>query len=137
MIGIFWGCDGPPELGTPPRLYMQVVLAVLDEIEARNPGGLLEDEELQIIAAAGLSMADAGIAAWHYKYSPEHMMWRPVLGIIMVWGRLSLPNRVAATRPSGYQWERLRPDARLSRIPIGTCDLWSGGIPASSNFPRA
>ncbi len=33
VIGIFWGYDGPPELGTPPRLYMQVVLAVLDEIE--------------------------------------------------------------------------------------------------------
>ena len=32
VIGIFWGYDGPPELGTPPRLYMQVVLGVLDEM---------------------------------------------------------------------------------------------------------
>jgi len=28
--GIFWGYDGAQEIGTPPRLYMQVVLAVLD-----------------------------------------------------------------------------------------------------------
>jgi vanadium chloroperoxidase len=81
VTGIFWGYDGPPELGTPPRLYMQVVLAVLDEIEVRNPGGLTEQEELQIIAATGLAMADAGIDAWFYKYSPDHMMWRPILGI--------------------------------------------------------
>lgn len=26
-------------------------------------------------------MADAGIDAWHYKYAPTHMMWRPAVGI--------------------------------------------------------
>lgn len=81
VVGIFWGYDGAPELGTPPRLYMQVVLTVLDVIEARKPGKLDIGEELAIIAGVAIAMADAGVEAWHYKYSDEHMMWRPVVGI--------------------------------------------------------
>jgi len=81
IIGIFWGYDGPPELGTPPRLYMQVVLTVLDAIEARTPAALNTMQELDVIAGAAVALSDAGIDAWHYKYSPEHMMWRPVVGI--------------------------------------------------------
>lgn len=59
VIGIIWGYDGPPQLGTPPRLYMQVVLAVLDDFQSRDPDGLNEQEELQIIAATALAMAVA------------------------------------------------------------------------------
>lgn len=81
MIGIFWGYDGASELGTPPRLYMQVVLQILDEIDARAPDKLTVLDELKIVAAIGLAMADAGVEAWRYKYSPDHMMWRPVHGI--------------------------------------------------------
>ena len=81
IIGIFWGYDGPQDLGTPPRLYLQVVLEVLDAIEARMPGKLNVGDELAIIAGVGIAMADAGIHAWHYKYSEDHMMWRPVIGI--------------------------------------------------------
>ena len=81
VIGVAWGYDGPPELGTPPRLYMQVVLTVLDAIEARSPGTLDTADELLILAGVGIAMADAGIDAWHYKYAPTHMMWRPAVGI--------------------------------------------------------
>ena len=81
VIGIAWGYDGPQELGTPPRLYLQVVLTVLDCIEERNPGQLEELDELGVIAGAAVAMADAGIDAWHYKYAPSHMMWRPAVGI--------------------------------------------------------
>lgn len=81
VIGIAWGYDGPPELGTPPRLYLQVVLTVLDAIEARMSGQLTSADELAIIAAVGIAMADAGIDAWFYKYAPTHMMWRPAVGI--------------------------------------------------------
>ena len=80
-IGIFWGYDGPSEIGTPPRLYMQVVLTVLDNIEAQGVATLSKIDELTIIAGIGIGMADAAIDAWHYKYSPDHMMWRPVVGI--------------------------------------------------------
>jgi vanadium chloroperoxidase len=81
VIGIAWGYDGPQELGTPPRLYLQVVLTVLDSIEERNPGQLTESEELAVIAGVAVAMADAGIDSWHYKYAPTHMMWRPAVGI--------------------------------------------------------
>lgn len=80
-IGIFWGYDGPQELGTPPRLYLQVALTVLDNVEAATPNKLNTADELRIVAAIGIAMADAGIQAWHYKYSPDHMMWRPAAGI--------------------------------------------------------
>ncbi|RZL30233.1 MAG: hypothetical protein EOP35_24165, partial [Rubrivivax sp.] len=83
FIGIAWGYDGPPKLGTPPRLYMQAVLSVLDRL-AQAPAGaprLTLAEELEIIAGVGLAMAEAGIDAWHYKYAPTHMMWRPAVGV--------------------------------------------------------
>jgi vanadium chloroperoxidase len=81
VTGVFWGYDGPPEIGTPPRLYMQVALSVLDDVH-RLPGSPVKlREELQVIAGVGLVMAEAGIDAWFYKYSPDHMLWRPALGI--------------------------------------------------------
>ena len=38
-------------------------------------------DELKVIAGVGIAIADAGIDAWHYKYSPLHMLWRPTIGI--------------------------------------------------------
>lgn len=81
VIGIAWGYDGPQEIGTPPRLYLQVVLTVLDSIEERNPGQLQDLDELAVVAGIAVAMADAGINAWHYKYALSHMMWRPAVGI--------------------------------------------------------
>jgi hypothetical protein len=81
FIGIAWGYDGPPELGTPPRLYMQVVLSVLDAIDQADQNKLSEADELIAVAGVAIAMADAGIDAWHYKYAPTHMMWRPAVGI--------------------------------------------------------
>lgn len=80
-IGIFWGYDGAKGLGTPPRLYMQVVMAVLDDFVSRRASWMTQRRYLEAVAAVGVAMADAGIQAWHYKYSVPHMMWRPVLGI--------------------------------------------------------
>jgi vanadium chloroperoxidase len=102
VIGIAWGYDGPSEIGTPPRLYLQVVLSVMDSIQERNPGQLSELEELTITAAASVAMADAGIDAWFYKYSPNHMMWRPAVGI---------PNAVPGNGVAIPNWRPLgRPD---------------------------
>jgi len=81
IIGIYWGYDGPPELGTPPRLYLQVVLEVLDTLEARSRGALSASDELLIVAAIAIAMSDAAINAWHFKYKDTHMMWRPAVGI--------------------------------------------------------
>lgn len=75
-IGLYWAYDGPEEIGTPPRLYLQVALAVLDARGPLSPGAFLD-----VVSACAVAMGDAGIQAWHYKYSPDHMLWRPVLGI--------------------------------------------------------
>ncbi len=112
VTGIYWGYDGPAELGTPPRLYLQVLLAVLDNVEIGKPGALSVNDELRIAAAAAVAMADAGIEAWHYKYAGTHMLWRPALGI---------PRALAGNGVPDPTWEPLgRPDTNgntLNRTP--------------------
>jgi membrane-associated phospholipid phosphatase len=72
-IGIFWGYDGANKIGTPPRLYNQFVVAAEDFKK------LGSKEQINVLAAINAAMADAGIAAWHWKYAYD--FWRPVLGI--------------------------------------------------------
>jgi hypothetical protein len=72
-IGIFWGYDGARELGTPPRLYNQIVRKVADK-KTNTP-----EENAQLFAMVNVAMADAGILAWEQKYI--HDLWRPVVGI--------------------------------------------------------
>ena len=73
VVGLFWGYDGANKLGTPPRLYNQVVLATA-EFQA-----LPHAKQVNVLAAINVAMADAGIAAWHWKY--EYDFWRPVVAI--------------------------------------------------------
>ncbi|PXF44372.1 Vanadium chloroperoxidase [Gracilariopsis chorda] len=72
-IGIFWGYDGAPRLGTPPRLFLQTVLAI-DEVQE-----LSLPHSVRAITAVGVSMADAGIAAWYWKFFYD--LWRPTSGV--------------------------------------------------------
>lgn len=104
FTGIAWGYDGPPRLGTPPRLYMQAVLSVLDHLgsTASTAKTLSTAEELEVVAGVGLAMAEAGIDAWYYKYAPTHMMWRPAVGIpkaIAADGTLPVPGWLPLGRP--------------------------------------
>jgi len=73
LIGIYWGYDGALELGTPPRLYNQIVREVA--IAQGNSVG----ENARLFALVNVAMADAGILAWDQKYF--HDLWRPVVGI--------------------------------------------------------
>ena len=74
-IGIFWGYDGSNKLGTPPRLYNQVVV----KCDAFNDSNVSHATRINVLAAINAAMADAGIAAWHWKYVYD--FWRPVLAI--------------------------------------------------------
>jgi vanadium chloroperoxidase len=114
-IGIYWAYDGPAGLGTPPRLYMQVALAVLDAIAARPNTWLDEAGLLKALTAAAVGMADAGIQAWHYKFSETHMMWRPVLGI----RKASDPET-----PADPSWR-----------PLGRPDTNGTALAVTPNFP--
>lgn len=72
-IGIFWAYDGTPGLGTPPRLYNQIVRTIA--ISRRNT----VEANATLFLLVNLSMADAGIQCWYTKYVYE--FWRPVIGI--------------------------------------------------------
>ncbi|MBW4650752.1 MAG: phosphatase PAP2 family protein [Kastovskya adunca ATA6-11-RM4] len=73
LIGIFWGYDGAIRLGTPPRLYNQIVRRVA------IAKGNTEDQNARLFALVNVAMGDAGILAWDQKYI--HDLWRPVVGI--------------------------------------------------------
>ena len=73
VIGIFWAYDGTVGLGTPPRLYNQIVRRVAI---AR---GNSEAENARLFALVNAALGDAGILAWDQKYI--HEFWRPVVGI--------------------------------------------------------
>jgi hypothetical protein len=73
LRGIYWAYDGALDLGTPPRLYNQIVREV-----AKNKNNSTEDNA-RLFALVNVAMADAGILAWDQKY--KHDLWRPVLGI--------------------------------------------------------
>jgi vanadium-dependent haloperoxidase-like protein len=73
LIGIFWAYDGSAELGTPPRLYNQIVRRVA--IAQKNT----EAQNAHLFALVNAAMGDAGILAWDQKY--QHDLWRPILGV--------------------------------------------------------
>lgn len=73
VVGLYWGYDGPAGLGTPPRLYNQIVRVVA---EAQ---GNTEAQNARLFALVNIAMGDAGILAWDQKY--VHNLWRPVVGI--------------------------------------------------------
>jgi len=73
QIGIYWGYDGTPGLGTPPRLYNQIVVQIAEQ------KGTDAIELARLLALVNVAMADAGLACWETKYREE--FWRPITGI--------------------------------------------------------
>jgi hypothetical protein len=79
LIGIYWGYDGAKKLGTPPRLYNQILRTLAlgkDIVTGRKTN---QEENAELFAMANAAMGDAGILAWEQKY--HHNFWRPVLGV--------------------------------------------------------
>jgi len=72
-IGIYWGYDGTPGLGTPPRLYNQIAVQIADQ------KGSNAIELARLLALVNVAMGDAGIAIWESKY--VYQFWRPITGI--------------------------------------------------------
>ena len=70
-VGTFWAYDGAPGLGTPPRLYNQLIREVL---ALQNYSAA---DWARFLALCNLAMANASIIAWRGKY--EHAIARPVL----------------------------------------------------------
>ena len=80
VIGVYWAYDGANRLGTPPRLYNQIIRQIAMK---RSPGSSTtpntEGENARLFAFVNAAMGDAGILAWEQKYC--HDFWRPVVGI--------------------------------------------------------
>lgn len=73
VIGTYWAYDGAAEIGTPPRLYNQIVRRIA--IARKNS----DAQNARLFALVNVAMGDAGILAWEQKY--KHDLWRPVIGI--------------------------------------------------------
>jgi vanadium chloroperoxidase len=73
LIGIYWGYDGAAGLGTPPRLYNQIIRKVATKM-VNTPA-----QNARLFALVNTAMADVGILAWDQKYIWN--FWRPVVGI--------------------------------------------------------
>ncbi len=74
-IGLFWAYDAARLIGTPPRLYNQIVAQIAEADELSTP------EMARLLALCNLAMADSGIVCWEAKY--RYQIWRPVIGIPM------------------------------------------------------
>jgi Vanadium chloroperoxidase N-terminal domain len=72
-IGLYWGYDGARGLGTPPRLYNQILAKIA------NAMGNNEARNARLFGLANAAMGDCGIYAWRDKYLYD--LWRPVVGI--------------------------------------------------------
>lgn len=112
LIAIFWAYDGAKGIGTPPRLYNQIVRAVAvqqNHTVAQNA---------RLFALVNTAMGDAGILAWDDKY--RHDLWRPVVGI-----REEHPSM----GPTGMAGSGLDPDCDPSWLPLGAPSTNRPGVP--------
>ncbi len=73
FIANYWGYDGVPLIGVPPRVYNQITAQIAD--------GQVDDplDYARVLALTNVGMADAAIASWDSKY--YYNLWRPVSGI--------------------------------------------------------
>lgn len=76
----FWAYDGANLIGTPLRLFNQILRKVAWE---KKPGGPTSEQTnadfARLFALVNASLADAGIFAWQEKYFFE--FWRPLSGV--------------------------------------------------------
>ncbi len=73
LVGIYWAYDGASRIGTPPRLYNQIVRRIAEQ------RGNDAAANARLFALINVAMGDAGKWAWREKF--RHDLWRPVLGI--------------------------------------------------------
>ncbi|MGH2770044.1 MAG: hypothetical protein ACRDJF_05910 [Actinomycetota bacterium] len=123
LIGLFWAYDGASGLGTPPRLYNQIVREIA--INRTPPNTVAENARL--FALINVAMADAGVLAWDQKYIWD--LWRPVLGI---------REHDASTGPSGVANPTdndVDDTAHISWLPLGAPNSNATAVRAKNGTP--
>lgn len=121
--GLFWAYDGAAFIGTPLRLYNQILIAIARK-DRLGPRRLA-----RMLALCNIAMSDAGNVAWYAKYF--HKYPRPVIGLN--------PNLPSSPTKADIKWIPLgspktvawtsHPVGMLSRSP-----RWSA---ARSAWPRS
>lgn len=119
LIGVFWGYDGAKGLGTPPRLYNQIVREIADG-QANDVAA-----NARLFALVNAAMGDAGILAWDDKYFYD--VWRPVVGI---------REHDPSMGPTGVGGNLLEPGTDPGWLPLGAQSTNKVGRKNfSPNFP--
>jgi hypothetical protein len=111
LIGVYWGYDGARELGTPPRLYNQIVREIaMKKPNPDNTGGQPNNtgQNARLFALVNTAMADAGILSWDQKYI--HDLWRPVVGI---------REHDSSMGPAGVGNDNIDNDCQSDWLPLG------------------
>ncbi len=80
VAGIYWAYDGANLIGTPPRLYNQILRTTAWNCRnTTKTGDDASDDFVRLFALCNAAMADAGKFAWREKYRFE--FWRPLSGV--------------------------------------------------------
>ena len=120
VIGLFWAYDGASGLGTPPRLYNQIIR----QIATRRTPANTPAQNARLFALVNVAMADAGILAWREKF--RHNLWRPVIGI---------REHDRSMGPAGSGQPTFDPDCDCTWLPLGAPKTNVIGRNTSPNFP--
>ncbi|KAK3179423.1 hypothetical protein OEA41_005545 [Lepraria neglecta] len=80
VSGFFWAYDGSNLIGTPLRLFNQIMRKIAFD---KRPAGVVDEatnaDFVRLFALFNASLADVGIFAWQEKYNFE--FWRPLSGV--------------------------------------------------------
>jgi vanadium chloroperoxidase len=78
VAALFWAYDGANLIGTPPRLYNQIIRKMAWERWSGDPAANF-GHFVRLLALTNVAMADAGKFSWKEKYRFE--FWRPLSGV--------------------------------------------------------
>ena len=123
VVGLYWAYDGAVGVGTPPRLYNQIVREVAMK---RTPANTTA-QNARLFALVNVAMADAGILAWDQKY--VHNLCRPVVGI---------RERDASMGPAATPGNDIDDDTDVTWLPMGapnTNVIGRNGTPPFPAYP--
>ena len=80
--GMTWAYDGSKLIGTPPRLYNQIVRKIAVRYK-KDPESLTSEANnadfARLLALVNVALADAGVFSWKEKW--EFEFWRPLSGV--------------------------------------------------------
>jgi vanadium chloroperoxidase len=125
LIGVYWGYDGAVGLGTPPRLYNQIIREVaLNKPNPATGNPNTPAENARLFALVNVAMADAGILAWDQKYI--HDFWRPVVGI---------REHDVSTGPTGIGNNNIDNECQPDWLPLGAPATNASQMESSTLYP--